>query len=211
MTQIMVALDVSTPTEAMQLMQKLPQVGWWKIGLELASHPSGLAFVRDLVGGDFDGEKKSVFLDLKLDDIPTTVERAVANIYRHACPAYLSVRASGEALSRAMWATDPAWMTIVHVPSLTSDSHEQALAAIGATPAKAIVTRASLASHWKMQAPDLELIVPGLRLSDQPSDDHREPAPCCPEADYIVVGRPITRAPDPKVAYDAFVAALGSG
>jgi orotidine-5'-phosphate decarboxylase len=196
----MIALDVPSPNEARILMDTIPECGWWKIGLELFSHPDGPAFTRDLVSGDYDGRKTSIFLDLKFADIPTTVGRAVASIYRNICPAYLSVR---EGLAEAMTEADKAWMEIVYVPHLTSDLMATAIK----TDATTIVTRSQLLDNWKALNPDVTTIVPGVRLPGQQVNDHRSPAPPNKLADYIVVGRPIRDALYPAQEYARFVAA----
>ncbi len=186
MPEIIVALDVPTVKQAEKIVERTG-ADWYKVGLELAFADGAREFVRNL---------PNVFLDLKLRDIPTTVGRAARNIAEQWRPQMLSVTA---AVSDAMRATEG--MThIVHVPNLTSDHTASAVP----SNAWGVVCRASLATEYRILMPWAKIIVPGIRPSGTVANDHRETVERCPEADYIVIGRPITRAENPRAALQQF-------
>ena len=88
-TELIVALDVPGGAQALDLVEKLPdEVTWYKIGLELFC-AEGPAIVQAV-----NARAKNVFLDLKLHDIPRTVERAVRSAAQHGA-ALLTVHAAG--------------------------------------------------------------------------------------------------------------------
>lgn len=187
MPEVIVALDVPTVKEARDLVNRIG-ANWYKVGLELAFADGARDFVQSL---------PNVFLDLKLSDIPTTVARASKQIAESWRPAMLSVRDAVEEATESVARTNT---RIVHVPNLTSD------ASVGVTPSPAygIVCRSSLAAQYRSLVPRAKIIVPGIRLPGMPSDDHRESTSSCPEADYLVVGRPITRSTHPRLSYERF-------
>lgn len=87
--QLIVALDVFSSAEIAYIIERLPaEIAWYKIGLELfcAEGPSALDALR--------ARGKNIFLDLKLHDIPRTVERAVKSATQHGVH-MLTVHASG--------------------------------------------------------------------------------------------------------------------
>ncbi|MBY0559925.1 orotidine 5'-phosphate decarboxylase / HUMPS family protein [Hyphomicrobium sp.] len=191
--QVIVALDVPSVREAAGLAGVI-RASWYKVGLELIYSKDGLRFARQL---KMAGVK--LFLDAKLSDVPTTVERATAAICREIEPEFLSVRNNVEAaLKGASGIT-----RIAHVPYLTSDREQYCIA----TPAPALVCSAHLARNYRHDFGILDktLIVPGIRLPGNISDDHAVPAASCEEADFLVIGRPITRADDPYAAYKKFL------
>lgn len=187
-----------------------------KLGLEfyLRNGPDGVATVRAAAPGC------ALFLDLKLHDIPATVAgaaRAVAPLE----PAYLTVHAAGGPAMVEAAATPLPQTRIAAVTVLTSlaPSDLAALAlppaaelaarwahvAVEAGGARAIVCSAREASALRALLPgDVHLITPGIRPAGAAADDQSRVATpasaVAAGADVLVVGRPLTRAPDPAAA-----------
>jgi orotidine-5'-phosphate decarboxylase len=221
--RLIVALDVPTLAEAEELASSLVgAVGWFKVGLELfAAH--GPAAVRAIAAHG------PVFLDVKLHDIPTTVERAAARIADLGVGLVTVHAGGGPAMVAAAvrGLGDAAEVLAVTVLTSTSDAE---LAALGQDPAAVQVPRlARLAvdagAPGLVCAPrDLtavraavggspRLVTPGIRPAEAGTDDHARaatPARAVADgADLLVVGRPITRADDPVAAAEAVAAAMG--
>jgi orotidine-5'-phosphate decarboxylase len=223
--RIIVALDVPTLDAAEALARQLDgEVGWFKVGLELftAHGPAAVEAIR---------AHGPVMLDLKLHDIPTTVERAAARVADLGV-GLLTVHASGgpsmvEAAVRGLGAGGE----ILAVTVLTSMSDDE-LAAIGAPPASTQVPAlASLAVDAGAPGlvcapPDLpavraavgeevRLVTPGVRPAGAAADDQTRIATPSSAvdagADLLVIGRPITRADDPAAAAAAIAAELADG
>jgi orotidine-5'-phosphate decarboxylase len=219
---IAVALDApDLATAALWAKAVSPHVQVVKVGLELfcAAGPEVVEAVR----GDND-----VFLDLKLHDIPNTVAGAARSVAALR-PRYLTVHASGGAdMVRAAVEAAPE-VTIAAVTVLTSLSAD-VLAAVGLAgpPLDAVRRLAALAvgagagalvcSPQEVAAvraevgPGVVLITPGVRPAGADVGDQARVA--TPEqaladgADLLVVGRPITAAPDPGAAAAALAASL---
>lgn len=186
MPEIIVALDFGTVGEA-EAMVRMVDADWYKIGMELAFAPNALEFAQDL--------GKPFFLDLKLRDIDTTVRRAVSNIVRTWRPKMLSVSVFDERMSPVVVDT-----LLVHVPTLTSDENPEPVF----SDAYGVVCRASMVPAYRTHMPWAVIIVPGIRLPGMDADDHQEPG-LPMDADFWVVGRPITHAPNPRAAYEEFL------
>lgn len=222
--RIAVALDVDTLDEACVLAQQLTgHVGWFKVGLELFGSYGPDAVRAIATYGD-------VFLDLKLYDIPTTVERAARQV-RALGVGLLTVHASGgETMMRAACEGFGSAGRILAVTVLTSLS-ERDLAAVGTDGSAIQVVRlAKLATASGVSglvcAPrdltrvraavgaDVTLVTPGIRPGGEAVDDHaRSATPTLAlrcGADLLVVGRPITRASNPVAAADAIAAELAT-
>jgi orotidine-5'-phosphate decarboxylase len=209
---LIVALDVPTVEEAGALAKRVGDAaGAFKIGLELWN-AAGPDTVRALDG--------PLFLDLKLHDIPTTVGRAIAAL-KPLSPFMVNVHAlGGVAMMRAAVDNKPGRTLLLGVTILTSLSDDD-LARIGLPPAAESVPHlASLAREAGCDGvvcapPDIAavravcpkpfvILTPGIRgAGDDMADQSRTlSAKQALEqgADYIVVGRHITRAPDPRAA-----------
>ncbi len=216
--RIVLPLDVATEAEARRLADGLAaHVGVLKIGLELftAAGPSVLALGA--------AHQRDVFLDLKLHDIPETVDRAVAAAASHGVR-YLTVHASGGAtmLRRAAARAESSGgkLTLLAVTVLTSiDAAE--LAEIGVTRplAEHAVALARLAwaqgirgfvcsplevAAMRKEFPEATLVVPGVRPRGTDAGDQRRVATPAEAiragADLLVIGRPIRDAADPAAA-----------
>jgi orotidine-5'-phosphate decarboxylase len=221
---IAVALDApDLETAARWASLVTPHVSTVKVGLELYLRygPDVIASVRGASG-------VRVFLDLKLHDIPNTVEGATRAVARLK-PAILTVHAAGGAtMIRA--AVDAAPHTQIAAVTVLTSLSEADLGRIGlvgppddaarrlATLAVGAGARALVCSPREVAAlraevgPDITLITPGVRPDGSGSQDQARVA--TPErafadgADLLVIGRPITAAADPGAAAAAIAAAL---
>ncbi len=200
-----------------------PHVSTVKIGLELYLRygPDVVATVRGASGVE-------VFLDLKLHDIPATVAGAARAVSRLR-PEILTVHAAGGAdVVRAAVEAAPA--TMVAAVTLLTSLRPGDLAQLGVTGpvgdavrrlavlavsagARGLVCSAREVAAVRAEVgPDVALITPGIRPAG--ADSHDQARVATPEeairagADLLVIGRPITRAPDPGAAAAAIAASL---
>ena len=172
-----------------------------------------------------------MFLDMKLLDIPNTVEKAVANAARTGAD-FLTIHAiDTKTIAAAAKGAAGSDLKVLGVTVLTSlDQSDLAEQGIAATPGDLVVTRARLAkaagchgviasgqeaAAVRAATGDGFLIVtPGIRLpSDAVGDQARVATPGTAIADgatHLVVGRPITQAADPRAAAEAFVQAIAT-
>ncbi|GAB3982511.1 orotidine-5'-phosphate decarboxylase [Actinoallomurus acanthiterrae] len=221
---IAVALDAADlETAARWAALVTPHVSTVKVGLELY-----LRYGPDVVASVRGASGVQVFLDLKLHDIPATVAGAAHAVARLK-PAYLTVHAGGgSAMIRA--AVEAAPQTKIAAVTVLTSLSEADLAGVGLTgPASDVVRRmAALAVDAGAQAlvcsprevadvraevgPGITLITPGVRPPGTATQDQARVA--TPEealaagADLLVIGRPITGAPDPGAAAAGIAAAL---
>jgi len=199
-----VALDVDDLGTAVQLARAVePWFAVGKVGLELfgAAGPDAVRAVADT--------GLRVFLDLKLHDIPTTVERA-GRVLRRLRPAFVTIHTLGgvEMLKAGVDAFGPE-TCVLGVTVLTSESSTDAeldrrveIALAAGCPG--VVTAARNIARVKALAPSLTVVTPGIRPAGVDSHDHADPA--TPEAaldagsDLLVLGRAVTAADDPVAA-----------
>jgi len=224
---IIVALDFPSAGPALELMERLdPARCRVKIGKELFTR-AGPALVETAAGRGFD-----VFLDLKYHDIPNTVAAACAAaadlgvwmVNVHASGGTDMMRAARERLDRL--AAPPLLIAVTVLTSLDAGD----LAAIGCpgTPAERVLALAGLAREAGLDGivcspleaapvraalgPTFRLVTPGVRPASAGQHDQKRvltPAQArAAGADYLVVGRPITAAPDPLAALEAIDAEL---
>jgi orotidine-5'-phosphate decarboxylase len=223
--RLIVALDVPTPEEARSLVDRLAgSVGLFKVGSQLFTE-AGPRFVRELHDR---GEK--VFLDLKYHDIPNTVANAVARAAELGVN-MLSVHAlGGRAMLEAAMGALPAMHTRVLAITILTSHAEDSLGELGIAGSlpENVLRLARLAREAKVdgvvaspheialvrQACGAEFLVvtPGIRPAGaEKGDQARAATPSAARAagaDYIVVGRPIVQAADPRAAAEAIVASL---
>lgn len=222
--RLIVALDVPSAAEARTLVEKLGGAAcFYKVGLELFSAPGYFELIHWLAGR---GNK--VFADLKLYDIPETVSRAVANL-RASGANFVTVhghRSVMEAAEREKGA-----MKVLAVTVLTSFDQRD-LDEMGATKTleQLVLARARGAAETgcdgviasgleaarlkKEFGERLLVVTPGIRPAGaKPADDQKRTVDVAQAfangADYIVVGRPIRQAPDPRAAALAVQETLG--
>ena len=223
--RLIVALDVATGAEALVLVDLLAgAVGQFKVGSQLFTE-AGPAFVRGLVAR---GER--VFLDLKYHDIPNTVAGAVARAAGLGV-SLLSVHALGgpAMLAAARGALPGGEMRLLAITILTSHS-DRSLGEVGvAGPVAAAVGRLAAMARavgidGVVASPQevglvreacgsaFLVVTPGIRpLGAESGDQARVATPeaaISAGADYIVVGRPILEARDPRAAAESIVARL---
>lgn len=222
--RLIVALDVPDAAAASVLVHRLEDTcAWFKVGLELFV-AAGPAVLEPLLR-----RGHSVFLDLKLHDIPNTVAGAVRSatslgvkmLTVHAAGGPAMLEAARDAVSGVKQAPE-----LLAVTVLTSMDQPQAKAVgLERSPAQQVELLASMGLHAgirgfvcsslevgalrKLTGPEGVLVIPGIRpaggdLGDQkrvatPADALRN------GASYLVVGRPITQAPDPAKAAEAIL------
>jgi orotidine-5'-phosphate decarboxylase len=222
--RLIVALDLPTPREAQALVEKLAgAVRFYKVGLELFSTDGYFELIRWLAAR---GNK--VFADLKLFDIPETVRRATANLSRSGA-SFLTVHAHPSVLSAA--AAEKGAMKILGVTVLTSFDQGD-LAEMGATKTlEELVTDRALATaeagcdgviaspHEARKLKDrfgdrLLVVTPGIRPAQASKADQKRTMDVAQAfaagADYIVVGRPIRDAADPRAAAEGIQKTISS-
>jgi orotidine-5'-phosphate decarboxylase len=209
---IIVALDLETAAEARALVDKLGnRIGFYKVGLELYA-AAGMDTVREL-----QDRGKDVFLDLKLFDIGETVKRTVAVIARTGVR-FLTLHSSAAVMRAAIAGRGDASLRLLAVTVLTSfddqDVHdlgypgnvtqlvewrvhkslECGVDGLIASPLDAAAVR-------RMTGPQKIIVTPGVRSAGAAKGDQKRvatPADAIRNgADYVVMGRQITRAADP--------------
>jgi orotidine-5'-phosphate decarboxylase len=224
--RLIVALDVPSVEEARALVSKLgDSVGVYKIGLELL-FSGGFTLARELAS-----HGHSMFVDAKLLDIEATVERATAAIALMGVT-FLTVHAlDTKTLAAAVRGRGESPLKLLGVTVLTnlsaSDLVEQG---IDHPLQELVLHRANLAREAgfdgviasgheasalrKASGPDFLVVTPGVRPQGALAQDQARavtPAMAIKAgADYLVVGRPITRAPDPRAAAEAIAAEIAS-
>jgi len=221
--KLIVALDLPTPDEAAHVVEVLGDaVGFYKIGLELA-FGGGLGLAERLAG-----EGKKVFLDLKLHDIPATVERAAAQVARLGAT-FLTVHAFPQTMIAAKAGVGPNGPAVLGVTVMTSYDDgdlESAGYAIGVRELVArradqaveagidglILSAEEVEAMRRRVGSKLRLVTPGIRPAGADKGDQKRTmtpaAAIAAGADHLVIGRPITRAPDPRAAAEAILAEM---
>jgi len=218
-SDVLVALDVPTLGEALALARRVEaHVAGFKVGLELL-HAEGPRVLREVVALG-----RPVFCDAKLHDIPATVARAAARLA--ACGVrWVSAHAlGGPAMLEAAAAGLAGTAGVLAVTVLTSHTGDN-LAALGiacpldeelarlaclaaAAGAEGVVCAPSDLGVVAAAAPGLLRVTPGIRGPGDAADDQARVATAATArsagAHYLVVGRPITGAPDPAAAARRF-------
>ncbi|MGB2926531.1 MAG: orotidine-5'-phosphate decarboxylase [Limnothrix sp.] len=224
---VIVPLDVASFSEAIALVECLPKVGFWKVGLELfvAAGPQILDYLKE--------KNKRIFLDLKFHDIPNTVAGACrsAKAYEvdlltmHAAAGSLAMKAAKEALGNS--STKLIAITVLtslnadnlaeelkikidlshfaeHMATLTQNS---GLDGAVCSPHEALVLREKCGNNFT-------LVCPGVRpIWSQTGDQQRVMTPAeaiAQGANYLVIGRPITQAADPAAAWQKIQAEIAA-
>ena len=216
--RLIVALDLPSVASAEAMIDRLgDSVTFYKIGYQLG-YAGGLALAKQLVGSG-----KNVFLDLKLHDIGNTVARGVESVAALGAT-FLTVHAYPQTMKAAVEARAGSGLKILAVTVLTSyddtDLHAagyrlnvsdlveararqaQALGVDGlvSSPEEAAALR-------KIVGEQMNLVTPGIRPAGSATGDQKRimtPARAIAAgADYLVVGRPVMEAADPKAAAEA--------
>jgi orotidine-5'-phosphate decarboxylase len=230
--EVIVALDYPDPEAAFELVGRLPEGTWYKVGLELFTR-AGPPVVRRLVD-----EGRHVFLDLKLHDIPNTVVGAtraaaamgVRLLTLHASGGEAMLRAAADAVLEENQTSggDTRLLAITVLTSL-DDASLSSVMGEGSGVERAVGRLAGLARESGVHGvvssvgecravklacgPDFLVVTPGIRLSGEGAQDQKRVAtPAVAKsagADFLVVGRPITRAEDPSAALERIRAEVG--
>jgi orotidine-5'-phosphate decarboxylase len=209
---IIVALDVESAGDARALVSRLGEhVGFYKVGMELYA-AAGMEFIRELLA-----QGKDVFLDMKFYDIPETVKRATARVAQTGVR-FLTVHGSGPVMRAAVEGKAGSKLGLLGVTVLTSfdrqdladlgypcevsslvelrvrKAMESGMDGLVASPLEVAMVRG-------MVGPGVTLVTPGVRSAGAGAGDQKRvatPAEALRNgADYLVMGRQITRAPDP--------------
>jgi orotidine-5'-phosphate decarboxylase len=222
---LIIALDFNNAAQSRAIVDTLGgSVDFYKVGLELYA-AEGIAFARELVD-----RGKNVFLDLKLYDIGETVKRAVAVVARSGVQ-FLTVHGSKALLRAAIEGRGDADLKLLAVTVLTS-FNEQDLADLGyQTSVGDLVTLLARAAVdcgvdgvvcspleavrvRRILGPDMVLVNPGVRSKTAGAGDQKRiatPAEAVAAgADYLVIGRQVTRAADPKAEVEKITAEIES-
>jgi len=229
---LIAALDVSEVDAALKMAGQLaPVVGAFKIGSQLftAAGPDVVRLVRAM--------GPPVFLDLKFHDIPNTVAKAVAAAARldvqwltvHAGGGLEMMRAAEEAAQRTAKEAGRAAPVVLGVTVLTSmddrtlsevgckgDANGQVLRlaelAMRAGLRGLVCSPLEIAALRRALPAKVQLVIPGIRTGAETADDQKRtltPKEALDAgADWLVVGRPITAAEDPRAAAEKILAAL---
>jgi orotidine-5'-phosphate decarboxylase len=209
---IIVALDVESAGEARELVARLGNyVGFYKVGMELYA-ASGMEVVRELLA-----QGKQVFLDLKFYDIPETVKRAVAQVARTGVR-FLTVHGSASIMRAAVEGRGSSDLKLLAVTVLTSFGPEdmddlgyaceigqlvekRARKAVECGIDGLVASPLEAAAIRRMVGPQTILVTPGVRSAGSAKGDQKRvatPAEAIRDgANYLVIGRQITRAEDP--------------
>ena len=229
---IIAALDVPTPEEAMKLVEQVaPVAGGFKIGSELftSAGPDIVKRIR--------GMGAPVFLDLKFHDIPNTVSKAVAAAVKldvqmltvHTSGGTEMLKAAEQIAQESAWRLGHAPPLVLGVTILTS-LDTNALSEIGLDPnvSRQVRRLANMANKAglrglvcsprevaelrQMLPASSQLVTPGIRAETDPADDQKRTL--TPReaislgANWLVIGRPIYAAENPRAAAEKILASL---
>ncbi|MDB9375412.1 orotidine-5'-phosphate decarboxylase [Nodularia sphaerocarpa] len=230
--QIIVPLDVPDLQSAIALVDQLPQVNFWKVGLELftSSGPTILEVLKS--------RQKRIFLDLKFHDIPNTVAGACRSaasygvdlLTIHATAGRDALKAATEAVQVGATQAGVKPPQLIAITLLTSISSRQlafdlkipvelpeyalemALMAQECGVNGAVCSPQEVAQLRQTCGNDFLLVCPGVRPTWADKGDQKRsltPAQAIlAGADYLVIGRPITAAAEPELAWNKIVEEL---
>jgi orotidine-5'-phosphate decarboxylase len=219
--RLIVAIDRSSRDDILRLADALHgAAGILKIGLQ-AFVANGPSIVREVIA-----REAKVFLDLKIHDIPNTAKHAVAEAASLGVTMVTVHTAGGEAMLRACAIDSTLVLGVTILTSLNDGeiqrigfhgtalenavrlarlAHDSGLRGVVASPHEVAAIREACGSA-------MHIVVPGIRPEGSDSGDQRRTmtpaAAIAAGADYIVVGRPITDAADPRTAALAIVNSL---
>ncbi len=224
--RIIVPLDVPSEERAIALVEQLPQVRWWKVGLELfvSSGPNILQTLKN--------RQKRIFLDLKFHDIPNTMAGAcreaaaygVDLVTVHAAAGRSALKAASVAAFEGSQATGCPPAKLIAITLLTSLTSrdlafdlkiplelpdyalKMALLAQETGLNGAVCSPQEVEQLRQTCGDDFLLVCPGVRPKwAEAGDQRRAMTPfdaIKAGADYLVIGRPITAATDPVAAWE---------
>ena len=223
--RLIVALDLPTVAAAEHMVARLGDaVSFYKIGMEL-TYGGGLGLAADLVTAG-----KSVFLDLKLHDIPNTVARATEQVAGMGAT-FLTVHAYPQTMKAARGALGSSPLKILAVTVMTSYDDSDLAEAGYALGVKDLVARRArqakdagvhglilsaeeAADMRALLGSEMLLVTPGIRpAGGEVADQKRVMTPAraiAAGANHLVIGRPVTQSPDPRAAAQAIVAEIAA-
>jgi orotidine-5'-phosphate decarboxylase len=221
--RLIVALDVPSVKDAEAMVTRLGNsVSFYKVGYQLA-FAGGLPFAAGLIAAG-----KQVFLDLKLHDIGNTVAKGVESVAQMGAT-FLTVHAYPQTMKAAVEGKRGSSLKILGVTVLTSyDAADLEAAGYSLGVSDLVARRAEQARDIGIDglvcSPEeaanlrgivgamMALVTPGIRPAGSAAGDQKRimtPAKAIAAgADYLVVGRPIVEAADPKAAAEAIVAEI---
>jgi orotidine-5'-phosphate decarboxylase len=216
--RLIVALDVDTLAEALRMVDRLgDDVSFYKVGLQLFM-AGGLTIVKRIVE-----EGKKVFLDLKIDDTPRTVQEAVRNSAIDGVE-FFTLQGNADTVRAARAGrgqrSSPKFLQVTYLSSWdSSDLLDHLRADTGAgtgsiddqvvhrarrildSGCDGVIASGTSVSRLRREFPSMLIVTPGIRPSGTSSDDHKRsmtPIEAISSgADYLVVGRPIRSSDDP--------------
>jgi orotidine-5'-phosphate decarboxylase len=223
--RLIVALDLPTVRDAEAMVERLgDSVSFYKVGYQLA-FAGGLSFAHALAHAG-----KRVFLDMKLHDIENTVSKGVESAAQLGVT-FLTVHAYPQTMTAAVAARKGSGLKVLAVTVLTSYDDIDLAQAGYSTSVEALVARRAQQAHdlgmdGLVCSPeealplrlavgnDMLFVTPGIRPVGAAHGDQKRVATPTQAidagADYLVVGRPITSAADPRAAAEAVVAEIAA-
>ena len=221
--RLIVALDLPSVQEADAMVERIGEAAtFYKVGYQLA-FAGGLSFVDSLIRAG-----KRVFLDMKLHDIENTVQKGVESVARTGVT-FLTVHAYPQTMKAAVEARAGSGLKILAVTVLTSyDDGDLHAAGYRLNVSDLVEARAQqaqvlgidglvsspeeAAALRKIVGHQMNLVTPGVRPAGAAAGDQKRimtPARAIAAgADYLVVGRPVLEAGDPRAAAEAIVAEI---
>ena len=222
--RLIVALDAPSLADAECWVEALgDSVIFYKVGMELIYGGGGFDLAKRLIASG-----KRVFIDLKLHDIPNTVEKATAQIAGLGAH-FLTVHAYPQTMRAAVAGAKGSGLKLLGVSVLTSSDDSDLAEAGYALGVRALVERraaqaeaagmdglvssaAEAATLRAARGKNFLLVTPGIRpAGDAVGDQKRVATPGSAirdGADYLVVGRPVTQAADSRASAEAIVAEI---
>ena len=223
--RLIVALDLPSVSQAERLVAQIGDAAvFYKIGYQLG-YAGGIGFAQELVRAG-----KQVFLDFKLHDIGNTVAKGVESVVKLGAT-FLTVHAYPQTMKAALDARRGSALKILAVTILTSyDDADVAAAGYAGTLADQLKRRATQARDLGIDGlvcsaeeasmlrgivgRDTLLVTPGIRPAGAAGGDQKRimtpAAAIAAGADYLVVGRPVVEAADPRAAAQAIVAEISA-
>lgn len=228
--RLIFALDVSNRSEATAWMDRLGDaVSFYKIGLELLSGGDYFPVLDELAK-----RGKKIFADLKFHDVPATVAGAIRGLAQRPVT-FATVHCDSRAMLEAAAAAKGP-LRLLAVTVLTSnDADDLAALGVAGEPADVVIERSHLAQAAGIDGvvcsgadlprlrdalgPNLLTVCPGIRPAGPPGDDQARDdqkrtvdvvTAFAQGADYIVVGRPIRHASDPRAMAESMVSQIAA-
>ena len=230
--KLIVALDVDTPAKALDLVQRLHNVaGMFKVGSQLFT-AAGPQIVRDIIALD-----SKVFLDLKFHDIPhqiagaarSAAELGVSLFTIHASGGSEMMRRAAESVAEVSQQTGVRSRVLAITVLTSMDATTLSDIGVSSTPSESVMRLVKLAEaagvdgvvaspqeietiRSTVSNPNFLVVTPGIRPAATANEDQKRVATpasaIAAGASYLVVGRPITGAPDPLVAAEQIIAEM---